>query len=283
MGQQELSPGLAHTHTHSPCTPWAPRAAAAAPSPWQLPLGCAWDPPFWPHISCQVFSNKCSRAMQGGAGAPLALSSLSIPPGTAVPCPLRQPRPLALCQRGKGCSLTKDGARGVPGGIICPPATKRSWGRAKCQLPQRGDTLDPEGWQQGDHWGCRGSFQGGITGCFGDLQPSPGSGVSCVCHLVPHVPTSSRHVPPSPWVPRAAHPSQGPRPLSPPCAVPCHAPPRCLGGHLSHIPPLHIPLGPPASAGLRHRGERPRRCLRLPAALLCFQEEKNKSNGNSLV
>lgn len=81
-----------HSHTHSLPLP-TPRAPAAAPAPWQLPRGpgCAWDPPSWPHISCQVFSKKYSRAMQGGSWGPLALSSLSIPPGTAVTCPRGDP------------------------------------------------------------------------------------------------------------------------------------------------------------------------------------------------
>lgn len=107
---------------------------------------------------------------------------------------------------------------------------------------------------------------GGITGCFGDLQPSLGSAASCICHLVPHqlLPCATFAMGTTGCSPT---PPRGPRPLSPPCAVPCHALPHCLGGHLSHIPPLHIPLGPPgpASAGLRHRGERPR----LPAPACC--------------
>lgn len=66
--------GLAHTHTHRH-TPPAPSQAPRAPLPWQLPhgTGCAWDPPSWPHISCQVFPNKYSRAMQGCSWGPPSL------------------------------------------------------------------------------------------------------------------------------------------------------------------------------------------------------------------
>lgn len=111
---------------------------------------------------------------------------------------------------------------------------------------------------------------GGLTGCFSDLQPSPGSGVSCICRLVPRVPPSSRHVPPSLWVPRGAHrPLPGdPRPLSPPCAVPCHALPRCLGGHLSHIPPAPHPAETPGS-GVRGAPSPGRAPTSLPAPACC--------------
>ncbi|XP_050839262.1 uncharacterized protein LOC127060407 [Serinus canaria] len=318
MGQQELSPGLARTH--SPCPLLAPRAPAAAPSPWQLPRGpgCAWDPPSWPHISCQVFSQKYSRAMQGGSWDPPRFEQPLHPSWNCChPSPWGpsrgQPRPLALCQRGSGCSLTKDGARGVPGDCLSP-CEREELGGAKCQLSQRGDTLDPEGWQQGDSWGsqvpalpawghlgsrrlaARGQL--GVPGVLeGPVFPQglggiwvlwwlaalPGlRGVLCLSPCPPR----AHQLPPCATVGTTGcspPPPRGPRPLSPPCAVPCHALPRCLGGHCPTPHPLHAPLGPPgpASAGLRHRGERPRRCLRLPAALLCFQEEK--TNGNSLV
>lgn len=122
---------------------------------------------------------------------------------------------------------------------------------------------------------------GGITEYFGDLQPSPGSGVSCVCHLVPHVPTSSRHVPPSPWVPRGAHPSRDPGRC--PLPVPCLATlcPAALVGICPTSPAPH-PAGTPSVCGAPSPGRAP---TSLPAPACCpalFPGGK-KSNGNSLV
>lgn len=188
------------------------------------------------------------------------MSSISIPPGTAVTCPhgdplpASAPRPVPAWQqlllnqrRGPGCArgdflspCDREELRESPG--PAPPA----WGHDGSQRLAGTGQLGVPGVLEGPIF-PQGS--GGLTGCFGDLQPSPGSGVSCICRLVPRVPPSSRHVPPSLWVPRGAHcPLPGdPRPLSPPCAVPCHALPRCLGGHLSHIPPAPHPAETPGS------------------------------------
>lgn len=76
-------------HSHAPLHPQGPRARPAAPLPWQLPrgTGCAWDPPPGLTFHARSFQINILEPCRGGAGTPLALSSLSIPPGTAVTCP----------------------------------------------------------------------------------------------------------------------------------------------------------------------------------------------------
>lgn len=280
-------------HSHAPLHPQGLRAHPAAPLPWQLPrgTGCAWDPPPGLTFHARSFQINILEPCRGGAGTPLALSSLSIPPGTAVtcphgdllpasaPCPVLARQWLLLNQRrGPGCArgdflspCDREELGESPGSA--PPAwghdgSRRLAGMGRLGVP---GVLEGPIFPQGS---------GGLTGCFGDLQPSPGSGVSCVCRLVPRVPPA-----PAMCCPRCGchggltAPSPG-TPGRCPLPVPCLATlcPAALVGTCPTSHPLHIPLGPPgpASAGLRHRGERPRRCLRLPAALLCFQEEKKQ-------
>lgn len=274
-------------HTLAPPAPFqGPRARAAAPLPWHLPrgTGCAWDPPSWPHISCQVFSNKYSRAMQGGSWDPPHFQQplhpswnccpRGDPPPASAPRPVPARQQLLLNQRrGPGCAR---GDRWSPcseaGGE--PRASSPAWGH-----------LDPEGWQEGNDWGCRGSwkdpsFPEAREGSLGVLVTRSPPLLRGVLYLSPCPPcaTQPRHVPPWPWVPRGArHPLPGCPGSVPSCAVPCHALPRCLGGHLSHIPCSTSRWDPQVR---RPRGSVTAACACL---LPCSPSRRKKSNGNSLV
>lgn len=161
LGQQELSRGW-HTRTHAPP---APSPAPRAPLPWQHPHGtrCAWDPPSWPHISCQVFSNKYSRAMQGCSWdpprfeQPLHPSWNCCPLSPRGPPPALAPRPVPAPQRPL---LNQRRARGVPGDYLSPCSREElgesrvpappAWGHAGSgRLAARGHSF-PKAWE--DRW-----------------------------------------------------------------------------------------------------------------------------------
>lgn len=285
-------------HSHAPLHPQGPRARPAAPLPWQLPrgTGCAWDPPPGLPFHARSFQINILEPCRGGAGTPLALSSLSIPPGTAVTCPhgdllpASAPRPVLAQQ---WLLLNQRRARGVPGETFCLPATERSWGRAQGQLPQRGDTMDPEAWQEWDDWGCRGSWKDpsfprareGSLGVLVTCSPPRAQGCPVSVALSPACP----QLPPCAALAVGATGASPLPPRGPPAAVPslCRALPR------SALLPWWAAVPHPTRSTSRWdpRVRRPRGSVTGASAhvaacaclLPCSVSRRKKSNGNSLV
>lgn len=191
-------------------------------------------------------------------GPPLALSSLSLRPSWNC-CHLSPRGPsaslgLTLCQQ--RLLLNQRRGPGCAGGDCLSPCSREELGESRVPAPPAWGHAGSGRLAARGQLGVLGVLEGpisprglgGVTGCSGDLQPSPGSdtAASCICHLVPHVP-------PSPWVPRGAHP----RSPGTPAAVPslCRALPRSAPlpwwapvPHPAPIPPP-IPLAPPAPRG----------------------------------
>lgn len=177
----------------------------------------------------------------------------------------------------------------MPGGVVCPFVPPQARGAGESQVP----ALPARGHLGSQRLAARARL--GVPGVLKDpsfpkaWEGSPGVLVACSppraqgCPVsVTLSPTLCTQLPPCATV--------GTTGCSPPLpGTPAAVPSLCRALPRSAPLPWWAPVPRPTRStprwhpqGRRHRGERPRRCLRLPAALLCFQEEK-KSNGNSLV
>lgn len=290
MGQQELSPGLAHAH--SPCAlPATSGSCRCSPAlAASLGTGCAWGPPSWPHISCQVFSKKYSRAMQGGSWDPPRFEQplhpswncchLS-PRGPSAPRPVPARQQLLLNQRrGPGCAK----------GDCLSPCKREELGESRVPAPRAWGRVGSKGWQQGNGWGCRGSwkdpyFPKAWEGSLGVLVTcSPPQGV---LRLSPCPPRASQ------LLPRATF-AMGTTGCSPPlpgdpgrCPLLCRALPR------SAPLPWWAPVPHPTRSTSRWDPQvrRPQgsvtgastHAAACACLLPCSVSRRKKSNGNSLV